>query len=65
MVVVELTTHSLALTLRINMSDSPSEVGTKTGAQETYPTQRHAGKVGYGPNYHTGPVRTSCELGIR
>ncbi|KAG6864663.1 hypothetical protein C0991_008000 [Blastosporella zonata] len=40
-----------------NATDSPSDSGrASTGSNTTaYPPQRHAGKVGYGPAYHTGP----------
>ncbi|KAG6890339.1 hypothetical protein C0992_002322 [Termitomyces sp. T32_za158] len=38
-----------------NNGDSPSESPDPvTGA--VYPPQRHAGKVGYGPQYHLGPT---------
>jgi hypothetical protein len=62
MVVAELLSNTLVLILHIIMSDSPSNVDTQNGAEDTYPTQRHAGNVGYGPNYTTGPVRTSREI---
>lgn len=29
-----------------------------TGGSEAYPEQKHAGKVGLGPNYHAGAVST-------
>ncbi|KAG6890042.1 hypothetical protein C0995_012499 [Termitomyces sp. Mi166 len=36
-------------------NDSPSEFADPvTGV--VYPPQRHAGKVGYGPQYHIGPT---------
>ncbi|KAL1669891.1 hypothetical protein GGF50DRAFT_94855, partial [Schizophyllum commune] len=31
---------------------------------ESYPEQKHAGAVGYGPAYHDGPVRTVYALAI-
>lgn len=37
-------------------SDAPTD-GPMPGADEGYPEQKHAGKVGYGPNYNQGAVR--------
>ncbi|KAF8905086.1 hypothetical protein CPB84DRAFT_1960637 [Gymnopilus junonius] len=40
-----------------NTSKSPSDsTSQSTGSPplESYPEQKHAGKVGYGPNYHSG-----------
>lgn len=42
------------------MSGNSQEVDN---AEDSYPTQRHAGKVGYGPTYHEGPVCISYESG--
>ncbi|KAL0581433.1 hypothetical protein V5O48_000587 [Marasmius crinis-equi] len=32
---------------------------------ESYPEQRHAGAVGYGPNYHQGPTFTEKMTGVK
>jgi hypothetical protein len=32
---------------------------TSKASESDIPVQRHAGKVGYGPNYHAGPVSPS------
>jgi hypothetical protein len=42
-------------TPRDEHTDSPAPPGG-----EAYPEQKHAGAVGYGPNYHHGPVCTDC-----
>ena len=34
------------------------EVPPSSPHDDPYPEQRHAGKVGYGPMYHQGPVGT-------
>ncbi|KAG5637278.1 hypothetical protein H0H81_005172 [Sphagnurus paluster] len=41
-----------------NSGESPSSTRATVGPgdQTEYPEQRHAGKVGYGPAYHTGPT---------
>ncbi|KAG5341466.1 hypothetical protein C0989_010223 [Termitomyces sp. Mn162] len=39
-----------------NDSDSPSESVNPATCSTVYPPQRHAGKVGYGPQYHIGPT---------
>lgn len=39
-----------------NTSGDNSATASASGGDTTYPEQIHAGKVGYGPNYRTGPV---------
>ncbi|PPQ89336.1 hypothetical protein CVT25_003173 [Psilocybe cyanescens] len=38
-----------------NTSGDNSATASASGGDTTYPEQIHAGKVGYGPNYRTGP----------
>jgi len=38
-------------------TDVEGGAGAGTDPNVDYPEQRHTGKVGLGPNYHTGPVR--------
>lgn len=38
------------------MSSGPTPSSPAGEALAGYPTQRHAGKVGYGPNYNTSAV---------
>jgi len=41
-------------------SNSQDTFNTGTALEpDAIPVQRHAGKVGYGPNYHAGPVSPS------
>ncbi|KXN82940.1 hypothetical protein AN958_02023 [Leucoagaricus sp. SymC.cos] len=42
-------------------SSSPTNSSTE---QSAYPEQRHAGKVGYGPNYHPEATMTDKIVGL-
>ncbi|XP_006456032.1 hypothetical protein AGABI2DRAFT_121930 [Agaricus bisporus var. bisporus H97] len=44
------------------MSGNSQEVDN---AEDSYPTQRHAGKVGYGPTYHEGPTLADKVAGYK
>ncbi|KAK0186524.1 hypothetical protein F5146DRAFT_880523, partial [Armillaria mellea] len=48
-------------------NDSNDAQRTTVGSQEhdEYPEQKHAGKVGYGPQYHSGPTLTDKVSGLK
>ncbi|KAF9028901.1 hypothetical protein BDZ89DRAFT_951019 [Hymenopellis radicata] len=48
-------------------SDQSSDSGRAQvgGSSSEYPEQRHAGAIGYGPNYHAGPTMTDKIVGMK
>ncbi|KAJ3504154.1 hypothetical protein NLJ89_g8085 [Agrocybe chaxingu] len=48
-----------------NASDQQPNTGSPSRDGTSYPEQRHAGRVGYGPNYHTGPTLEEKVAGLK
>ncbi|CAA7266880.1 unnamed protein product [Cyclocybe aegerita] len=48
-----------------NASDQQTKTGPPSSDGTSYPEQRHAGQVGYGPNYHTGPTLEEKVAGLK
>ena len=57
--------HSSAVGRGIDPTQNrQSERESAAPTNESYPEQKHAGAVGYGPAYHDGPVRTVHALAL-
>lgn len=46
-------------TTGVDKVSNPPSSGEPAPPETDIPPQLHAGKVGYGPNYHQGPVRAA------
>ncbi|KAG7440471.1 uncharacterized protein BT62DRAFT_584833 [Guyanagaster necrorhizus] len=46
-------------------SDSNPSQNVGSEKHDEYPEQKHAGKVGYGPQYHSGPTFTDKVTGLK
>ncbi|KAF5381603.1 hypothetical protein D9615_005421 [Tricholomella constricta] len=49
-------TDSISQVSSTSSVDASSTTATVGSNDDVYPEQHHAGKVGYGPNYHQGPT---------